>query len=183
MTYVVLAAGTASRMGFDKIFTPLAGAAPIGRLARQLEGRRAIAVVPPARRAEAASIAPSLKIVENGEPHRGMAHSLQLALARMSKAEDFGVLLGDKPFVLAGTLDLLEARLDGCDVVYPVDAGGAPGHPVLFSHRARAVVLALPEGDSLARGRDDPSLRGLRVRVEDRGAFKDLDEPGDWQTL
>lgn len=182
MTYVVLAAGTASRMGFDKIFTPLAGAAPLARLARLLAGRRAIAVVPPARRAEAARIAPGLKIVENGDPQRGMAHSLQLALARMSDVEDFGVLLGDKPFVLVGTLELLEARLNGCDVVYPVDAGGAPGHPVLFSHRARAAVLALPDGDSLAHARDDRSLRSLRVPVEDRGAFKDLDQPDDWQT-
>jgi molybdenum cofactor cytidylyltransferase len=180
MTYVVLAAGTARRMGFDKIFTPLAGKAPLERLARVLEGRRAIAVVPPARRADAARMAPAFELVENGEPRRGMTHSLRAALTRVGGDEDFAVLLADKPFVRLQTLALLEARIEGCDVVYPTNAAGEPGHPVLFSHRARALALALPDGDTLWRVRDDPSLRACAVRVDDPGAFADLDEPSQW---
>jgi CTP:molybdopterin cytidylyltransferase MocA len=67
------------------------------------------------------------------------------------------------------------------DVVFPVHADGSrPGHPVLFSARARSVVEALPEGDTLRSARDDVSLLRLPVPTDDRGAYLDLDNPEQW---
>lgn len=178
MTYVVLAAGTARRMGFAKVFTPLRGTPPLSRLAALLQGREAIAVVPPERAGEARAMAPAMRVVVNAQPERGMAHSLRLAVAMLDG--DFGVLLGDKPFLRAQTLHVLERALDGADVVYPVRADGVPGHPVLFASHLRERALALPDGDTIVRLRDDPSLRRTRLEIHDGGAFDDLDEPAQW---
>lgn len=181
MIYVVLAAGESRRMGFAKVFTPLAGAGtPLERIAALLEGRGAVVVVPPEHSAGARRMAPYMRIVVNAEPERGMAHSLRLALATIAPGEDFGVLLGDKPFLRRSTLERMEASLAGFDVAYPVSRAGVPGHPVLFAASARAIVEHLPDGDTLARARDDRSLRSNGITVDDEGAFADLDEPGDW---
>jgi CTP:molybdopterin cytidylyltransferase MocA len=181
MTYVVLAAGASRRMGFDKVFTPLGGGeSPLQRIAALLEGRVAIVVVPSRHLADAATMAPALRAVENDEPARGMAHSLRRALTAIGEHEDFGVLLGDKPFFGATLLDRMERAFEGFDVAYPVSALGVPGHPVLFSARVRALAESLPDGDTLALLRDDPSLRRNAVLVKDAGAFADLNDPEQW---
>ncbi|MHB8433518.1 MAG: nucleotidyltransferase family protein [Candidatus Tyrphobacter sp.] len=182
MIYVVLAAGESRRMGFAKVFTPLAGAGtPLERIAALLEARRAVVVVPPERRADARRMAPDMRVVLNAEPERGMTHSLLLGLAAVPQDSPFGVLLGDKPFLRRSTLERMEASLAGFDVAYPVSRAGVPGHPVIFAAPARAIVEHLPDGDTLARARDDRSLRSNALAVEDEGAFLDLDEPGDWR--
>ncbi len=181
MIYVVLAAGESRRMGFAKVFTPLRGRSPLERIAALLAGREAIAVVPAGRQGDAQRIAPQMRVVPNGEPELGMTHSLRLALPAIEKGEDFGIVLGDKPFVQRATLERLEAALRGFDVVYPVNPSDVPGHPVLFAARARDLVASLPDGDTLTRLRDDPSLRSMRVEIEDPGAFADFDEPAEWE--
>lgn len=182
MTYVVLAAGSSTRMGFDKVFAPLgSGGAPLERVATLLRERCAILVVPRERVEEARRMAPGMRVVVNGEPQRGMAHSLRLALEALDDGEDFGVLLGDKPFLTRATLDALERALRDHDVVYPVSEGGIPGHPVLFAATVREKALQLPDGDTIFTLRDEPALRSARVLIDDAGAFSDLDTPAHWE--
>ncbi len=181
MTYAVLAAGAARRMGFAKVFTALpSGKAPLEGIATLLHARKAVVVVPSARVDDARRMAPAMRVVTNDETERGMTHSLRLALSAIEKDEDFGVVLGDKPFLRAETLERLEKCLDGFDVAYPVDAAGMPGHPVLFSRRARAIVEALPDGDTLFQARDDAMLRRHAFEVDDKGAFTDLNTREQW---
>ena len=160
MIYVVLAAGASRRMGFPKVFTPLPRkeGTPLERIAALLEGRDGIAVVPPAHRDDAARMAPRLRLVVNGEAERGMAHSLRCALVEVDE----------------------EAAFAGYDVAYPLSPARIPGHPVLFSPRARPFASRLSDGDTLSQLRDEPQLRRTVVRLDDPGAFRDLDEPAQW---
>jgi CTP:molybdopterin cytidylyltransferase MocA len=181
MIFVVLAAGASRRMGFAKVFTSLAGAsAPLERIAALLEGREAIAVVPPDRHDDAARMARGMRVATNAQPERGMAYSLRLGLSLVPEGAAFGVLLGDKPFLKRATLDFMENAFEGFDVAYPISPSNVPGHPVLFSARCRGLVERLPDGDSLAQVRDDPALLRNAVRVDDPGAYLDLDEPAQW---
>lgn len=182
--YVVLAAGESRRMGFDKTVTPLGLRSPLARVAEALGRRRALIVVPPNLSDEAARIAPAARIVVNREQARGMAHSLHLALSLIERESPFGVLLGDMPSMTEATIGRTEAMLCGdADVAFPVDLAGTPGHPVLFSARARPIVEALPDGDTLRIARDDASLRRASWRCCDRSAFLDLDVPEDWKAF
>ena len=171
-------------MGFDKAVTPLALRSPLSRIAEAL-GRRSVFVVVPFRLSEdAARMVPSARIVINCEPELGMAHSLHLALALIERKSPFGVLLGDMPSMTEATIDRTEALLHGdVDVAFPVDPAGTPGHPVLFSARARSVVEALPSGDTLRSARDDASLQRATWCCADRSAFLDLDVPEDWKAF
>jgi CTP:molybdopterin cytidylyltransferase MocA len=171
-------------MGFDKTVTPLGLRSPLARLAEALGQRRVLIVVPPNLSDEATRIAPSARIVINREQARGMAHSLHLALSSIERESPFGVLLGDMPSMTAATIERTETMLCGdVDVAFPVDSAGTAGHPVLFSPRARPIVEALPDGDTLRIARDDASLQRASWRCCDRSAFLDLDVPSDWRAF
>jgi CTP:molybdopterin cytidylyltransferase MocA len=111
-----------------------------------------------------------------------MTRSLLIGLERIAKDRAFGVLPADMPAMSEATIAATEALLvEDVDVAYPVDEHGLAGHPVLFAPSARAIVEALPEGDTLRRARDDASLRRATWVCTDRAAFLDLDEPADWE--
>lgn len=168
-------------MGFDKVFAPLGGGeAPLQRIAAALDARSGIVVVPSKYLATAASMAGGLRAVANDQPERGMAHSLRIALCIVGENEDFAILLGDKPFVSVPLLERMERAFNGFDVAYPRNARGVPGHPVLFRAGARGLASTLPDGDTLALLRDNPSLRRNIVSLEDPGAFADLNDPEQW---
>ena len=113
-----------------------------------------------------------------------MAHSLRLALLLIERESPFGILLGDMPTMTETTIERTKALLHGdVDVAFPVDPAGTPGHPVLFSPRARYIVEASPDGDSLRSARDDASLRRATWCCSDRSAFFDLDVPEDWKAF
>jgi CTP:molybdopterin cytidylyltransferase MocA len=180
--YVVLAAGAARRMGFDKVVTPFQGRSPLERVVAALGDRERVVVVPSRRVAEAAAAAPRSHIVINDEPERGMTHSMRMGLECVANDRSFGVLPADMPAMTEATIAATEALLaDDVDVAYPIDERGVPGHPVVFAAAARAIVDALPEGDTLRQARDHVSLRRATWICSDRSAFFDVDEPADWE--
>ncbi len=120
-------------------------------------------------------------MVVNDEPERGMAHSLRLADQAISSDRAIAVLLGDKPLVTAELVRTLIA-VDDADVVFP-ERNGVPGHPVVFSPKARALIAGLPDGDTLQRLRDDPSVTRHAVPVADDGAYADVDTEEDYHRL
>ena len=183
-TYVVLAAGASTRMGFDKTVRRQRGLAPLERLALALAHRAAVVVVPTRLRHIASTMIPHATVVTNDEPSQGMTRSLHVALRAVDVAAPFGVLLGDMPAMTQATLLRTEALMETeIDVAFPVGIDGAPGHPVLFSARARRVVEALAQGDTLRRARDDSSLTRATWTCTNRSAFLDLDVPAQWEAF
>ena len=180
-TYVVLAAGLSTRMGFDKAIAPLAGYSPLERVVRALGDRSLIIVVPTRLVSAVVAIAPDTRIVCNDQAERGMTHSLQLALAFVARGACFGVVPADMPAMTEATIARTESILrDGIDVAYPVRADGRGGHPVLFAPTMRGLVEKLPEGDTLRRARDAAPVRATWF-CSDPSAFLDLDEPSEWE--
>lgn len=171
-------------MGFDKATAPVGSQAPLQRVARALEHRPAVVVVPGRLAQIATTMMPGARVVVNDEPSRGMTQSLRLALGVIPAAESFGVLLADMPAMTAETIRRTESALGtDADVAYPVSAGGIAGHPVLFAARARAVIEALPDGDLLRLARDDATFRRATWICTDSSAFLDLDVPAQWEAF
>jgi molybdenum cofactor cytidylyltransferase len=169
-------------MGFSKAFEPLEGIAPIARVAAALESREIVVVCASADLNRSKALVPNAAaFATNDQAERGMSHSLRCALAHIGWDRSIGIVLADMPFIAAETFNRVEELLDGdIDVAYPIDVRGTPGHPVLFASSARAKLEALPDGDTIRHVRDDGALHSVGVRVEDRGAFTDLDKPSDW---
>ncbi len=174
----ILAAGTSSRMGAQKLLVSVDGATLLERALDAAKDFPAVAVIGPSL---AAHVAPreGLRTIVNDEPERGMTRSLQLADAAVADREaTLVVLLADTPFVDAGLVRRIVAALGHADVAYPVRAG-IGGHPVVFGSRPRAALAAWEEGDSLRRLRDDPRWRRVELIVDDDGPFVDVDTPAD----
>lgn len=180
--YVVLAAGSARRMGFDKAATPLAGSSPLERLGEILGDRSVAIVSAPSREATYAAAVPWATVLVNPSPGLGMSSSLLVAHHAIDADATLAVLLADKPFVRRETLELCEREFTatGCDVLAP-ELLGERGHPVYFSPNARARLEGLPPGDTLHRVRDDPALAKISVHCNDRGILLDLDTPEAWR--
>jgi CTP:molybdopterin cytidylyltransferase MocA len=184
MRYVVLAAGESRRMGFDKTVRRIGALAPLERIALALGRRESVVVVQARMQATARAMMPRARVAINDAAERGMTHSLRIGLRTFAMREPFGILLGDMPAMTEATLAHTERLLDGdVDVVFPVDHRGHPGHPVLFSPRARSIVEALPDGDTLREARDDASLVRASWTCTDTSAFLDVDFPGDWRAF
>jgi CTP:molybdopterin cytidylyltransferase MocA len=182
VAYVLLAAGSSSRMGYEKLTAPLARRSPLERLAAVLCQRASIVVTSERLQETCAQLFAGAPIVVNKRPQDGMTSSLRAALPAAAGYDRIGVLLGDKPLISNATLEELEriAIASECDVVFPMSARGEPGHPVYLSKRAMQAAALLPNGDTLRHLRDDPSLTQRAVECADPGAFVDIDTEADW---
>jgi molybdenum cofactor cytidylyltransferase len=177
MTIVILAAGAASRMGRQKLLLPIDGCPMIERV---LNAAVAWPVVVVAGDEVAPALGPTaLRIVRNAAPERGMAHSLRLANQVVPPDEPIAVLLADLPDISAQTIAaVIAAYDDAVDVVSPQHAGICT-HPVIFGPLARRKIADLPDGDTIKRLRDDPSLR-RRIIETSAEALTDIDTPSDY---
>lgn len=128
---------------------------------------------------EIAGLPPSVRIVRNDAPERGMNHSLALADAAVAPGEAIAVMPADMPDCdAAAVARVVDAYDDGVDVVAP-RAGERFGHPVVFGPGARRAIVRLGDGDGLHRIRDDATLRRRIVAVADARVFDDIDTDAD----
>lgn len=174
-TAVVLAAGSSSRMGMQKLLLNVGGRAMLARVLDACAHLPTVAVVSPQVRSLLEAF-PRVRAILNEEPERGMAHSLRLADATIAPSETLLVLLGDKPLIHSGLIDVVRRACTGADVCFPV-RNNVGGHPVALSPKARSLLAAVPDGDALHALRDHPQLVRRPIAVADPGAYADVDDP------
>jgi len=170
---VILAAGTSSRIGRQKLLMAFRGQ-PLIEYAIAAARRWNPIVVAGAQVGEYLAGRLDVVVLRNDEPNRGMSYSLALADRFLGADVAMIVLLGDKPLIGDALIDTICRTAKDADVVYPV-RGGEPGHPVWLSPLARELIAGLPRGDTLRLLRADPSLSSLAVETQEDGAFFDVD--------
>lgn len=148
---VLLAAGTASRMGGrPKCLLELDGVPLIRRLLIALSGVSVDEVVVvlghEAERVEAVVQSFPVTLVRNLRPEDGQVSSLRLGLAALGdKLDAVLVLLADQPLINARDIDALigayVTRPEGTAVLVPT-VGGLPGNPVMFAVAVKDEILA-----------------------------------------
>ncbi|MGH7716946.1 MAG: nucleotidyltransferase family protein [Vulcanimicrobiaceae bacterium] len=177
-TCVVLAAGLGTRMGGDKLTKPFGEGTILDAVLAACVSFPTMVVVSPGLKLGV--LAPNMHVLVNHEPERGMAHSLRLANAAVSADDPIAVLLGDKPLVNADLVKRMIDELGDNDVAYPV-RNGTPGHPVVFSPFARALIIALRDGDTIHMVRDHEMLVRRAVQIDEAGAYTDIDTEEDYR--
>jgi molybdenum cofactor cytidylyltransferase len=182
----VLAAGTATRMGTQKLLLPVDGRPMVQWAVDAALGSRAgkTFVVVGYQAAQVASALRDrpLTVVANPDYATGMSSSLRAGVQAAGDWEAAIVLLGDQPFVTAGLLDQLIDRFleTRAGAVRPA-VGGRPVNPVLLSAALFAELLE-QEGDVggrevLERHRDEVRL----VQVDDPRLVADVDSIEDYE--
>ncbi len=194
---IVLAAGSSSRFGSDKlqhsitlrgVTRPLA----VHSLLPWLNNfARITVVVRPESEALRSAIETSLGIIRAAairwivcrEAGQGMAASLACGVRATREAEGWLIGLADMPAVPSSAVaGVREALLSGAQLS-AATCDGKRGHPVGFSSRYCEELLAL-HGDRGARQllqRDAASV--LAVPIGSNGIFADIDTPADVQNL
>jgi molybdenum cofactor cytidylyltransferase len=191
---VILAAGFSSRMKKWKPALPVGDTTVIQLAAEHARaGGGRVIVVGGERSAELRQLladgrreeGPSLLLVVNPAPERGMLSSVQTGVQE-ARTPRYFIALGDMPFVRKETyLRLMRAAAEGpghaAEVILP-RWSGREGHPVLLSAEHTTAVLAADSGRMTPRDVLRPFPKRY-VDVDDEGVCIDLDTPGDYRRM
>jgi len=176
---LVLAAGLARRMGRSKLDLLLDGKPVLAHTLERLREAGLPALVVTGGHGEAVRrVAGDAMLVEAADHEEGLGGSLRNGVALVPEEWDgLLVVLGDMPFVRAGTYAALAAGLrGGAGAVVPV-VDKRRGNPAGFA-RAHFAKLAGLTGDAGARALLD-GMCVVEIEVEDRGVFRDIDVAAD----
>ena len=179
---LLLAAGSATRFGSDKLSHRLPHGVPIAvQAARHLNAviPSIFAVVRPETGPLADALSEHCKVVVCENAAEGMGASLACAARAAGKADGYLVALADMPFVRASSIAAVrDALASGADLAAPYFRARR-GHPVGVSGRFFEDLL-LSRGDEGARQLLAGNERRLvKVPVGDPGVVRDIDTPDD----
>ncbi len=180
---LLLAAGSASRFGADKLRHALPHGVPIAvQSARhlKLEVARVVAVVRPASDELARALRDEgceIAVCENAA--EGMGASLACAARAAGEADAYLVALADMPFVRRTTIAAVREALAGGARLAAPYFRARRGHPVGLAGVFYKDLLTL-SGDAGARKLVSEHEHALmKIPVGDPGVIRDIDTPGD----
>ncbi len=180
---ILLAAGSGSRFGGDKLLHLLPDGTPMGvAAARSLRAGldRVIAVTRPGDDHLAALLCDAgCEVIVAADAVKGMGHSLAAGVRAAPDAAGWLISLGDMPGIAPATHQAVAAALRQGHSLTAATYQGQRGHPVGFAAAWRA-ELSLLQGDMGAR----TILAGFPehlhlLPVGDAGILKDIDRPTD----
>ena len=178
---LLLAAGSATRFGSDKLRHTLPHGVPIAvQAARQLRSELSEVIVV-VRDAAATRIFEeegcSAVVCDNAA--EGMGASLACAARAAGARDGYIVALGDMPFVRRSSIAAVRQALErGAAIVQPFFRARR-GHPVGFAGRFFPELIGL-QGDEGARrviAAHEPEL--VKIPIGDPGVVRDIDTPDD----
>jgi molybdenum cofactor cytidylyltransferase len=180
---LLLAAGSATRFGSDKLQHPLPhGVAIAVQAARHLKAevpRVVAAVRPGAEETARALAAEGCDVVVCERAAEGMGASLACAAQAAGDADGYLVALADMPFVRPSTIAAVRDALAGGAVIAAPYFRARRGHPVGFAGRLQGELAALA-GDAGAKSvLDAHAAQLVKVPVGDPGVLRDIDKPTD----
>jgi molybdenum cofactor cytidylyltransferase len=180
---LLLAAGSATRFGSDKLQHPLPHGVSIAvQAARHLKAElpRVVAAVRPEAAATARALeAEGCEVVICERAAEGMGASLACAARAAGEADGYLVALADMPFVRPSTIAAVREALErGATLAAPYWRARR-GHPVGFAGRLRAELEASSGDEGARRLLEAHAAELVKVPVGDPGAIRDIDQPSD----
>jgi molybdenum cofactor cytidylyltransferase len=181
---ILLAAGSASRFGSDKLLHALPHEVPIAvQSARHLKAvfpQGVLAVVrPESARLRALLEQEGCGIVICEKAAEGMGASLACGVRATAAADAFVVALADMPFIRPSSIAAVrDALVDGAALAAPYFRARR-GHPVGIAARFRAQLEALGGDEGAKRLLAEHASEIVKVPVGDPAVLRDIDRPGD----
>jgi molybdenum cofactor cytidylyltransferase len=180
---LLLAAGSASRFGSNKLLADLGNGRCVAEaacLALLPAVDRLLAVVRPGSEELAQRLAAAgAEISSCPTADQGMGASLTHGIATLADADGWLVALADMPLLASPDAQAVaDALRGGARIAVPV-AGGRRGHPVGFARSLRAELMALT-GDIGARSLLARHIEHvIEIPVADALSWQDVDSPAD----
>jgi molybdenum cofactor cytidylyltransferase len=180
---LLLAAGSATRFGSDKLQHKLLHGVPIAvQAARHLKAvaPRVVAVVRPgADETRRALEGEGCEIAVCDNAQEGMGASLACGAREAGYADAYLVALGDMPFVRPSSIEAVkDALASGAALAAPY-FHGRRGHPVGIAGRFRAELEACSGDEGAKQLLAAHSAELVKIPVGDPGVVRDIDQPSD----
>ncbi len=186
---VLLAAGTSSRMGSNKLLFELEGESLLRRAARRAlaGGLTPLLVVlgHEAERAERELYGLPCRVVVNPDYERGITSSLQSGVAALPpEVRAVVVMLADMPFVTPEMVAALVARYRTSTAPLVIsDYEGVNAPPMLYDRALFGELLAMPEGSGCGRKVVKHHRAEADILAWPAAALADLDVPDDYARM
>lgn len=180
---ILLAAGSASRFGSDKLLHSLPHGVPIAvQAARHLKAvvARVVAPVRPGSDQLAGLLrAEGCEVVICDNAADGMGASLACAVRSAGAADAYLVALADMPFIRSSSIAAVrDELLKGCSLAAPYFRARR-GHPVGIAARFRDDLLGLQGDEGAKKLFADHASEIVKVPVGDPAVLRDIDTPSD----
>jgi molybdenum cofactor cytidylyltransferase len=180
---LLLAAGSASRFGSDKLQHALPhGVAIAVQAVRHLKAEvpRVVAVVRPGADATAAALAAEgCEVTVCAQAADGMGASLACAARAAGAADGYLVALADMPFVRRSTIAAVRDALNQGALLAAPYFRARRGHPVAFAGRLHGELAALSGDEGAKRVVEAHAASLVKIPVGDPGVVRDIDRPAD----
>ena len=180
---VLLAAGSASRFGSDKLLHRLTHGVPIAiQSARHLRAvfERVLVVVRPGFEVLSEKFSgEGCEVIVCERAAQGMGESLACAVRASDNADAYLIALADMPFIRPTSIEAVrEALLSGASLVAPY-FHARRGHPVGISAKYRAELEALSGDEGAKKLLAAHAADLVKIPVGDPGVIRDIDKPSD----
>ncbi|MSQ89334.1 MAG: nucleotidyltransferase family protein [Betaproteobacteria bacterium] len=181
---ILLAAGSATRFGSDKLLHALPHEVPIAiQAARHLravfEENVFVVVRPEAKELAGLLRKEGCKVVECENAAEGMGASLACAVRAAGPADAYLIALADMPFIRASTIAAVRDALAGGAALVAPYFRARRGHPVGLSAKFRMELEALRGDEGARKVLTAHALELVKIPVGDPGVIRDIDTPGD----
>lgn len=181
---ILLAAGSATRFGSDKLLHPLPHDVPIAiQAARHLravfEENVFVVIRPEAKQLSDLFRKEGCKVVVCENAAEGMGASLACAVRSAGPADGYLVALGDMPFIRASTIAAVRDALAGGALLAAPYFRARRGHPVGIAGRLRAELEGTKGDEGAKRLLEAHADKLVKIPVGDPGVIRDVDTPSD----
>lgn len=179
---ILLAAGSASRFGSDKLLHVLPHGVPIAvQSARHLKAvvEKVVVVVRPGSvELQKAFQNESVETVVCEQADQGMGESLACAV-RVTTGDAFLIALADMPFIRPTSIEAVrDALASGAPLVAPY-FHGRRGHPVGIAALFRKEMEQLSGDEGAKKLLASHADKLVKIPVGDPGVLRDIDKPSD----
>jgi molybdenum cofactor cytidylyltransferase len=183
---VVLAAGSSSRMGRNKLLLPLDGETMVRRAARTAVAatdRVVVVIGHDAARVRAELDGLACAVVMNPDHARGTGTSVHAGVRAAAGADAVVVVLADMPFVTTDMIAALVGRYRATGAPLVVSHyGDVQAPPTLYDRSLFAELLAIDDergAKQVARRHEDEA----EVVAWPESALQDVDSPADYEKV
>ena len=181
---ILLAAGSATRFGADKLLHALPHDVPIAvQAARHLkagvEGKILAVVRPDSDRLKEALEKEGCQVVVCEQAAQGMGASLACAVRAAGDAQGYLIALADMPFIRASSIAAVRDALAGGAQIAAPYFRGRRGHPVGIAATFRDQLAGLQGDEGAKHILSVHQSEIVKVPVGDPGVIRDIDRPAD----
>lgn len=177
---IILAAGTSSRLGFNKLTVSIDGESVIRRSVKPFlspELHKVFVVTGNDRESVEKELEGlDVRLIHNPEYRKGMSTSIRAAMPLLENSDAILFHLGDKPFVTSRSVDsiLNKYREGKAKIVLPLFEEKI-GHPVMINARLLRGEIGMLHGDSGLREVIEKYRQDVVSIEGDTGSLCDID--------